>query len=93
MNAYKNGQAKPSFTFTENTICITLPVLMSAQTDRTTEIIMHMLIGAKEMSRKELEEITGIKKASLIRALNTLISNNRIEKTGAGRNIKYHMKR
>jgi ATP-dependent DNA helicase RecG len=93
MNAYKNGQAKPSFTFTEHTICITLPVLMSAQTDRTTEIIMHMLIGAKEMSRKELEEITGIKKASLIRALNTLISNNRIEKTGAGRNIKYHMKR
>ncbi len=89
VSAYKNERVKPEFSFTEHTICVTLPVRSSAQVDSTSEIIMHTLIGSKEMSRKDLEDVTGIKKATLIRALNTLVIDNLVEKTGTGKSTRY----
>lgn len=89
VNAYKNEYRKPEFSFTEHTICVTLPVRSSERVDSTAEVILSMLSGSREISRKELEELTGIKKATLIRALNMLVADHLVEKLGTGKNTRY----
>ena len=91
-DAYKNERCKPEFIFTEHTICVTLPVKLKTQTDNMSEIVMQALIGSDGMTRKEIEKLTGIKKASLIRILNSLLDEDLIEKTGTARNTKYFAK-
>ncbi|SFU70093.1 ATP-binding protein [Butyrivibrio sp. M55] len=91
-DAYKNERCKPEFSFTEHTICVTLPVKIRIQTDDMSEIVMQALVGSDGMTRRELEKLTGIKKASLIRILNSLLDEKLIEKTGTARNTKYFAK-
>ena len=62
------------------------------QTDDMSEIVMQALVGSDGMTRRELEKLTGIKKASLIRILNSLLDEKLIEKTGTARNTKYFAK-
>ena len=92
MNAYKNDRLKPRFSFTEHTICVCLPGRSSTQVDSIAEIIMKTLAGSTNMSRKELEVITGIKRATLIRELNALVAENLVERTGIGKNTRYRAK-
>lgn len=93
MDSYKNEYCKPEFSFTEHTICVTLPVRITKQVNNDTEeVVLSALMGSGEMTRRELEELTGIAKDTLIRALNILIDKNLIKKTGAARNTRYSMK-
>lgn len=88
--AYKNEYQKPEFSFTEHTICVTLPVITKNKTDDMAEIVLKVIVGSDEMTRKEIEEITGIKKATLIRILNKLLNDGIIRKKGLTRNTRYY---
>ena len=90
INAYKNEYQKPEFSFTEHTICVTLPVIEKNKTDDMAEIVLKVIVGSDEMTRKEIEEITGIKKATLIRILNKLLNDGIIRKKGLTRNTRYY---
>lgn len=90
INAYKNEYQKPEFSFTEHTICVTLPVITKNKTDDMAEIVLKVIVGSDEMTRKEIEELTGIKKATLIRILNKLLNDGIIRKKGLTRNTRYY---
>ena len=90
INAYKNEYQKPEFSFTEHTICVTLPVIEKNKTDDMAEIVLKVIAGSNEMTRKEIEELTGIKKATLIRILNKLLNDGIIKKKGLTRNTRYY---
>lgn len=90
INAYKNEYQKPEFSFTEHTICVTLPVIEKNKTDDMAEIVLKVIVGSNEMTRKEIEELTGIKKATLIRILNKLLNDGIIKKKGLTRNTRYY---
>ena len=90
INAYKNEYQKPEFSFTEHTICVTLPVIEKNKTDDMAEIVLKVIAGSNEMTRKEIEELTGIKKATLIRILNKLLNDGIIRKKGLTRNTRYY---
>ena len=89
MNAYKKERQKPEFSFTEHTICVTLPVRTKTQAENHAEIVLNALAGSAEMTRKELEELTGIKKSTLIRILNKLLSDGLVWKKGSAKNTRY----
>ena len=89
MNAYKKERQKPEFSFTEHTICVTLPVRIKMQAENYAEIVLNALAGSAEMTRKELEELTGIKKSTLIRVLNKLLSDGLVWKKGSAKNTRY----
>ena len=90
INAYKNEYQKPEFSFTEHTICVTLPVIEKNKTDDMAEIVLKVIVGSGEMTRKEIEKITGIKKATLIRILNKFLNDGIIRKKGLTRNTRYY---
>jgi hypothetical protein len=90
INAYKNEYQKPEFSFTEHTICVTLPVIEKNKTDDMAEIVLKVIVGSDEMTRKEIEKITGIKKATLIRILNKFLNDGIIRKKGLTRNTRYY---
>ena len=90
INAYKNEYQKPEFSFTEHTICVTLPVIEKNKTDDMAEIVLKVIVGSDKMTRKEIEELTGIKKATLIRILNKLLNDGIIRKKGLTRNTRYY---
>lgn len=92
MNAYKKERQKPEFSFTEHTICVTLPVRIKTQAENHAEIVLNALAGSAEMTRKELEELTGIKKSTLIRVLNKLLSDGLVWKKGSAKNTRYWVK-
>ena len=92
MNAYKKERQKPEFSFTEHTICVTLPVRIKMQAENYAEIVLNALAGSAEMTRKELEELTGIKKSTLIRVLNKLLSDGLVWKKGSAKNTRYWVK-
>lgn len=91
MDAYKNERVKPEFSFTEHTIRVTLPVLIREQNDNLVEIVKQVLVGSNGMTRKELEDLTGIKKASIIRVLNKMIEEGLIQKKGTARKTQYYI--
>ena len=53
--------------------------------------IYELLIKYGELSRNEIDELTGFNKSKTIRNLNKLLSINVIIKIGSGTNIKYRI--
>lgn len=89
---YSNALEKPSYQIFENSIQVVLPVVASdeelSEKDRR---ILDIIRDKGIVSRSEIEKLTGIGKDSTIRSLNLLLKKHIIEKTGAGRGVKYHI--
>lgn len=89
---YSNALEKPSYQIFENSIQVVLPVVASdeelSEKDRR---ILDIIRNKGIVSRSEIEKLTGIGKDSTIRSLNLLLKKHIIEKTGAGRGVKYHI--
>lgn len=89
---YSNALEKPSYQIFENSIQVVLPVVVSdeelSEKDRR---ILDIIRNKGIVSRSEIEKLTGIGKDSTIRSLNLLLKKHIIEKTGAGRGVKYHI--
>lgn len=92
---YEKYNEKPVFDVLENSIRIVLPKIEYKENINELniyEFILQLLNDNGDMSRQELEDATGYKKASLIRTLDFLINENKIVRKGKSRGIKYSIK-
>ena len=86
--SYDNFEIKPIFDVTKSYISMTLPIKKEIDLSSNEKIVFEN-INNKEYQRAELENLTGLKKDTLIRILNSLINKGLIIKKGNGTNISY----
>ena len=91
--SYSNALEKPSYQIFENSIQVVLPVIASDEKlSEKDKKILDIIRDRGTVSRSEIEKLAGIGKDSTIRSLNLLLKKHIIEKTGAGRGVKYHIR-
>ena len=91
--SYSNALEKPSYQIFENSIQVVLPVIASDEKlSEKDKKILDIIRDKGTVSRSEIEKLAGIVKDSTIRSLNLLLKKHIIEKTGAGRGVKYHIR-
>lgn len=91
--SYSNALEKPSYQIFENSIQVVLPVIASdEELSEKERRILDIIRDKGTVSRSEIEKLAGIGKDSTIRSLNLLLKKHIIEKTGAGRGVKYHIR-
>ena len=86
---YQDSMIKPSFSITENTICIILPVLQEKSDLLPDEQKVYQLLKNREMPSSAVVEATGFGKSKAVTILNRLVQNGYITVTGTGRGTKY----
>ena len=87
--SYDDFEIKPIFDVTESYISMTLPIKKEIDLSNNEKIVFENMNSNKEYQRVELENLTGLKKDTLIRILNSLINKGLITKKGNGTNISY----
>ena len=91
--SYSNALEKPSYQIFENSIQVVLPVIASdEELSEKDKKILDIIRDKGTVSRSEIEKLAGTGKDSAIRSLNLLLKKHIIEKTGAGRGVKYHIR-
>lgn len=91
--SYSNALEKPSYQIFENSIQVVLPVIASdEELSEKDKKILDIIRDKGTVSRSEIEKLAGTGKDSTIRSLNLLLKKHIIEKTGAGRGVKYHIR-
>ena len=80
---------KPTFTITENAICIILPVLQKTNDLLPDEQKVYQLLKNREMASSAIVEATGFGKSKAVAILNRLVQNGYIMVVGTGRGTKY----
>ena len=87
--AYQGSMIKPSFSITENAICIILPVLQENNDLMPDEKKVYQLLKNREMPSSAIVEATGFGKSKTVTILNRLVKNGYITVLGTGRGTKY----
>lgn len=89
--AYKNSLVKPAYNIFQNSIRVTLPVYTESINflGKDEELVYSILKDKGEVSRAEVEELSGFSKDKSIRLLNKLIKENIIEKVGRSVDTRY----
>lgn len=92
-SAYKDAIVKPDFSIGENSIQVTLPVLLAFEKVSADEQkILDLLAGNMLLSSSELSKATGFSKDKVIRLAASLVNKNIIQVNGNGRGTKYMLK-
>lgn len=88
---YEGKARKPIFKVYPNSIAVRLPVLIDEiqGLSENASIVLKAMPSKEELSRLEIEKLTGFDKNKSIRAINQLIEENLIKKVGRGRGSKY----
>ena len=86
---YQGSMIKPSFSITENTICIILPVLQEKSDLSPDEQKVYQLLKNREMPSSAVVEATGFGKSKTVTILNKLVNKGYIIVSGTGRGTKY----
>ena len=91
---YIQSMSKPDFEVSENRIRIILPITEIDQLDLSEDqsIVYGLLKEEIELSRKEIDLITGFDKSKTLRILNSLVNKNIISKLGGGAGVTYKLK-
>lgn len=87
-SAYADYIQKPTFKVTENSVRIVLPVVRSA-TDPLETAVLQALETAGSLSRRELEEKTGLSRAEVLRVLRSLQQAGAVKSSGRARATRY----
>lgn len=87
--SYNDFEVKPTFDVTDSYISITLPIKKEIELTNNEKIVLKAINNKREYTRIELENLTGLKKDTIIRTLNVLIRKNLVIKKGAASNISY----
>ncbi len=89
--AYEDSLAKPTFQINDELIKVTLPLeKVDFSNLSTDEIVIYTIIEKEsELSRVQLEKQSGFNKARTLRALNSLIEDNFVNKLGKGPGTTY----
>ena len=91
--SYSNALEKPSYQIFENSIQVVLPVIpWDEELSEKDKNILDIIRDKGTVSRSEIEKLAGTGEDSTIRSLNLLLKKHIIEKTGAGRGVKYHIR-
>ncbi len=90
---YKDSLVKPTYDIFQNSIRVTLPVYTDYINflGKDEELVFNILKDKGQVSRAEVEELSGFSKAKSIRLLNNLIDENLIEKVGMSVDTKYRL--
>ncbi len=87
--SYKDFEVKPSFDVTDSYISITLPIKKEIELTDNEKNVLQALDNKREYTRNELESLTRLKKDTLVRVLNSLISKSLVSKQGNTNNVVY----
>lgn len=93
-NEYTHSMAKPGFDISENNIRIVLPI---SEIDRLKltgdELLVYKLLKEEiELSRAEIDILSGFEKSKSLRIINSLVDKNIIRKMGRGTAVTYSLK-
>lgn len=90
--SYRKSSVRPGYSVMENSIRITLPVIPAADALNEQESrIIGALASGRAMSRRELEESTGLARATLLRAIGRMVERRILTKSGSGRGTHYRL--
>ena len=87
--SYNDFEMKPIFDVTDSYISITLPIKKEIELTSNERIVLQAINNKREYTRAELENLTGLKKDTIIRTLNLLLNKNLLLKHGKTTNITY----
>lgn len=90
--SYNEYELKPIFDVTDSYISITLPTKKEIELTTNEKKVLTFMNTSREYTRAELEDITCLKKDTLIRTLNSLLSKNLLIKSGKTSSIVYSKK-
>lgn len=90
-DSYKDSAVRPSFTVTDTSIRVVLPVVSGVSLSKEERQIQSFLADGRAVSRAEVQDHLGITKGQAIRALNGLVDKGLVIKEGAGPSVVYHL--
>lgn len=95
IESYADHPEKPSFAPAPASFVVTLPKMSRYEEGgmSDTEKILTAIEKKGQISRKEIEGILGVSKYPAIRAVNELLAENKIIKTGAGPAVRYRLQK
>lgn len=92
--AYANALIKPSYQIFSNSIKVILPVISTDYNlNKTEKMLLAFLKNRNNLTRKEIEKLSGMEKTKIIRGLNNLIQKNIVQREGNGRSTRYKIKK
>ncbi len=91
--SYIGSATRPIYDVSDSCVSITLPVKKEIELSKNEKIALKCIEMNREYTRGELENSTGLKKDTLIRTLNSLVSKNLLAKSGGAMNITYRRSR
>lgn len=92
--AYTNALIKPSYQIFSNSIKVILPVISTDYNlNKTEKMLLAFLKNRNNLTRKEIEKLSGMEKTKIIRGLNNLIQKNIVQREGNGRGTRYKIKK
>lgn len=92
--AYANALIKPSYQIFSNSIKVILPVISTDYNlNETEKMLLAFLKNRNNLTRKEIEKLSGMEKTKIIRGLNNLIQKNIVQREGNARGTRYKIKK
>ena len=89
-HAYANSDRNPQFVVFENSIKVTLPLLLQKSSLSTDErLICETLSSNKRLSSSEIASVAGFGKTKVVSLLKTLVEQGIVKSVGTGRGTKY----
>ena len=61
--------------------------------NETEKMLLAFLKNRNNLTRKEIEKLSGMEKTKIIRGLNNLIQKNIVQREGNGRGTRYKIKK
>ena len=89
MRAYRGSISQPTFDLRGGVVSVTLPLFDEFAGTEDEASVLKVLSGGQILSRSDLEERTGLSRARVLAALESLLSQNMIAKQGAARATRY----
>ena len=89
MRAYSGSISQPTFDLRGGMVSVTLPVLDKFDGTEKEASVLEALSGGLVLSRPDLEKRTGLSRAHVLAALESLLSRRIIIRQGAGRATRY----
>lgn len=90
---YDGNIRQPIFKAYPNSISVRLPIFVEQIEDlsENASILLKAMRGKEDLSRLEIDELTGFEKSKSLRILDELINENIVRKVGSGRGTKYQI--
>lgn len=87
--AYGSLTASPSFSIGASSVTVVLPTETSIALSPDERKVLNAIAKGDSKTRSEIEEHTGMSKDKAIRTLRDLVEKGVVQKSGAGRSVRY----